>query len=219
MMDFDVYKRRLENTTSASEALISATKRQIQSMFSESPLFQNVKVDGKDDKGVRVSFESENERQLLFKPDDSILKGQTVKISDGTWLVTEFSPDIIYPKAIVTLCNQTLKWKSDTATYEYLVVAKGKGYKLNEIDEEVKIIDGDVLVQIKYDSITKEITETDRFIVGGRAYEVSGIDSVTNIVNDIGFLEITLNLTFTSSTDDIANKIAGETSGWVGDWQ
>lgn len=218
-MDLNVYKRRL-GATSSSEALVNASRNQVKALFKDSPLYKIITLDGIP-KGVRVNFIKENERQLLLQPEDSTNKGAIAIIDGVSWLVKEIIPDLIYPKANLAFCNQIVKWTDSNGTHQYPAVAKGKGYKLEEEKDFVKVAEGDVVIQIPYNAVTSTIKETQRFIFGGRAYEVTGIDNITNVVGGFGYLDITLELTSIAETDDTTNTIADnttDTSGWGGAW-
>lgn len=218
-MDLKAYKRRL-GTRTPSEALVNASIQQIKSMFTDSPLYQEIKIDGLN-KGVRVNYDDENQRQLLLQPNDSTEKGAIAEFDNLKWLVTEYKPDIVYPKAIVTVCNQIAKWNDGVNFYEYPVVAIGKGYKLNETNMKyMRVAEGDITIKIPYNSDTKTIKESQRFIFGDRAYEVVGVDDISNVLNSTGILEVTLEITSTSSKDDLDTDVADNdnSSGWGGGW-
>jgi hypothetical protein len=216
-MDLEVYKRKL-GANSSSEALMNASIEQIKSMFKESPLYKVILLDGVS-KGVRVNFEKENERQLLLQPQGSAVKGTIADFDGHKWLVTKVKPDIVYPKAQVVLCNQVVKWNDGTTTHEYPSVAIGKSYDLDEAKDYMNIPEGQVVAQIPYNSNTKTIKIGQRFLLGDKAYEVIGIDDITNILNGTGIIVATLEITSKADTDDAVNKVAdNNTSGWGGGW-
>lgn len=218
-MDLQAYKKRL-GATSSSEALVNASRQQTKSLFTNSPLYKVIQVNGLD-KGVRVNYESENERQLLLLPEDSVDKGSIAFFDELNWLVTEFIPNLVYPKAIVTICNEIARWNDGVNTYEYPAVAVGKGYKLEDNKKYMRLAEGDVVIKIPFNDETKTIKELQRFIFGDRAYQVIGIDNMSNVLNGIGILEVTLELTSKADTDDIVADVADNdttSSGWGGGW-
>lgn len=178
-MDMEAYKRMLGTKTS-SEALVNTSIKQTMSMFKESPLFQVIKVDGKD-KGVRVSYEKEYERQILLQPKDNTFKGSIAEFDGRSWIVTEFIQDLVYPKAKVQFCNQTLKWKDNSGDINELPCSvRSSTFTLNEEDESVKLQDGKISVIAPYNDLTKLINVSQRFIFEDEAYQVISVDKISS---------------------------------------
>lgn len=218
-MDLEAYKRRL-GTSSSSEALVNASIQQIKSMFKESPLFKTILLDGQS-MGVRVNYEKENERELLLQPEESTSKGAIANFDGSNWLVAEFKSDIVYPKAKVVLCNQVIKWSDTTGSFEYPCITRGKTtYDLKE-GKYMSLPEGDITVQLPYNSNTKSIKEGQRFIFADKAYEVVGVDNLSQVINGAGILQLTLERTSKSESDDTSTDVADNstnTSGWGGGW-
>jgi hypothetical protein len=220
-MDLEVYKRRL-GTSNSSEALVNASIKQVNQMFKNSPLYKIINLDGTP-VGVRVSYDKEHKRQLLLQPNHKTNKGVIAEFDSQSWLVTEFIPDLVYPKAKISLCNQVVKWTVKESSYEYPCIAKGKGYSLEDATDKnyVRIAEGDVTIQLPYNHETKQIKESQRFIFGDRAYEVTGLDDISNVLDGVGILEVKLEITSTSNDDDVVDDVANNddnSSGWGGGW-
>lgn len=219
-MDLDVYKRRLGGTTS-SEALFNASIEQTNQLFKDSPMFQVVKLNGVDTDS-RVSLEKDStERQLLLRPQTSVKKGVVATFEGEDWLVVNYIPNKVFPKAKVKLCNALLKWNDGVSTKEYPCVAKEKTVKLNEDDDFVVTSENEIEVSTPFNNDTKTIAIKQRFLIGSKTYEVIGIDDITNVVNNVGILKLILEVTNTSESDDTIVGVAdNDTSndGWGGGW-
>jgi hypothetical protein len=214
-MDLEMYKRRL-GAKDSSEALVNASRKHVQLMFKNSPLYKVVQVDGVD-KGVRVNYLKDNQKELLLQPDDSASKGEIVTIESESWLVTEFTPNLAYPKAKLAYCNQLMKWSDSGSTYECPCVADGSNYQLDESGNYMPLPEGDLVVKAPYNLDTARVSETQRFVFGRNTYEVVGIDDISNIQNGKGIVEFTLEIVSKSEEDgDVADN--NNDNGWGGGW-
>lgn len=216
----NVYKRRLKATNS-SDALVKTSITQVKEMFKDSPLYKVITIDGITT-DARVNLEDDENSHLLLPPQSSTNKGAIAEFDSVKWMVMDYKPDVVYPKAQVKLCNQVVKWIDGSGvTHEYPCVATGKGYQLDENGEYLVTSDGKVVALIPYNSVTQGIEEKQRFVFGDRSYEVIGVDDVSNVVNGKGYIEVTVEVTSTASTDDTVNKVADNNnndSGWGGAW-
>jgi hypothetical protein len=180
-MDLEAYKRRL-GSSNASEALVNATRQQTKALFKESPLYKVININGID-VGVRVNFENESERQILFQANDSTYKGAIAEFDGIKWMATEITPSLIFPKAKVKMCNQILKWKDSAGVIrEFPCVVEESTFNLNVSDNSVKIIDGKITVTAPYNELVKSIKISQRFLFENEAFQVISIDKVTNKV-------------------------------------
>jgi hypothetical protein len=217
-MDLNVYKRKL-GATSTSQALVNATRRQVRSMFTNSPLYRTIILNGVE-KGVRLSFEKDGEHQILLMPEEPISKGDIADIDGNKWLVFETVQDIAYPKGKIRYCNQSLNWTDSLGvSHEYPAIVTGKSYDLEE-DKYMSLSEGQAIAIVSYNADTKTIKLSERFILGDNAYEVIGVDNITHVVKDSGLLLITLERTSKADTDDEVTDVADNTTdnGWGGGW-
>lgn len=218
-MDLNAYKRRL-GATDSSQALVNASIRQVESMFTNSPLYRVISLNGLD-KGVRLSFEKDGEHQILLMPQEPIKKGDIAEIDGNKWLVVETVQDIVYPKGKIKYCNQSFKWTDSVGIpYDYPAVVTGKTYDLDKDDNYVNLAEGEAIALVPYNPDTKTIKPSNRFMLGDNAYEVKGVDNLTHVVNDSGYLLITLELTSNASLDDTNTDVADNSNdnGWGGGW-
>jgi hypothetical protein len=221
-MDLTLYEKRL-GATSVSEAYKNDTINHINDIFSKSPTFKQVLVDGFAKDGIISHKEQSTELELLFRPQETINKGAYVEIDSDTYMIIDFIPNEIYPKAQLELCNSTLKWKDSMGNLkEYKCIVKGNVYEVkeNERTNNKYLItsDSELVVLVQYNDDTKTIKPNHRFIFGDVAFDVKSIDTLTNVYNEKGFIKLVVKFTNLTDTDDIINDVADDSgnSGWSG---
>lgn len=218
-MNLEAYKRRL-NGANQVEATMNATADFTNRQFENSPTFQVISIDGME-ADVRVSVEKDStKKQLLLRPYSTIHKGAIATFDGYNWLTLDFIGTEIYPKAKVKLCNQMLKWKDESNTLlEYPCIVTSKGVTYEDDEKYMVESDGNVHILVSYNNDTKDIGIKDRFVLGGRTYEVIGIDDISDVLDSKGILNLTVEVTSTSDGDNTDSGVAdnGESgSGWGG---
>jgi hypothetical protein len=187
---------------------MNSTKEVINNSFADSPTYKVVIIDGSDVESRLISGDSSTEKELLFRPEFMTYKGALVDIDGVHWMVKEIDHDGVKPKAQITKCNQVLKWNNADVTYEVpCIVEDGTKFGLQH-DEYLVTAKGELRVLVTYNSITKEIKEQFRFIIRERAYQVVGINDLTHIDNDKGYLQLVIALDTKTSGDDLTNNVA-----------
>lgn len=221
MSYFDDYKKRLQiDGGSVAGALSQSSINLINSSFEDSPYYFIIKVNNID-VGARVlQTKQSNAREVLFKPGVVYSKGDYVAYDNATWLMVEFNTDGIYPKAAIQRCNESLKWQVvsgntiTTKEYKCFVTTSTTAYPFDLYYQKnpVQMIlpTGEVNAFIQLNADTLTITEQQRFIIGGKAFEVVGIDNISDVFNGIGLLKVWMRMDIQVSADDKTNKIAAD---------
>lgn len=218
-MDLTLYEKMIGATnTSATQAYINDTIIHMNDIFDKSPSFKQILIDGTQTDCIINHTKKSSVLNLLFRPKSVLNKGMYALVGADTYMITEFTPNEIYPKAILELCNSNLKWKDVSGVLkEYKCIIKRDAYTEKE-DRQVYTSDTELLVMVQYNDDTKAIKPTQRFLFGDNAYEVIQIDSVTNVYNNIGFIKLGVKSVSLTNTDDKTNQVADNSgnSGWGG---
>lgn len=217
-MDLTLYQKIVGVSTSTPNAYVNDTITHVNGMFNQSPSFKKIKIDGVEKDCILSHTKKANVLDLLFRPKSVLNRGIYVTVDADTYLITEFVPNEIYPKAVVELCNESLKWKDALGNVlEHKCVIKARTF--TEIEErQVMIGQEELIVLVQYNRDTKTIIPTQRFILGDQTYEMLTIDDVTQIYNGVGIMQCTVKLSSTADSDDVVNKIADDSgnSNWGG---
>lgn len=221
-MDLTQYERRL-GAKSMSEAFINDTINIINADFTNAPSYREIELDGVvEDCTFKLTKES-NKREILLRPQKTISKGMYVLLDTDKYIVTECVPNEIYPKAEIVLCNNTLRWRDTlNALKEYSCIVKGDSISINEEDASNKRLvvssNAELTIVVPYNDDTKSIEPNQRFIIDGQAYDVSGIDRITEVYKKKGVIKLTVNATELTNTDDTTTNVADDTgnSDWSG---
>lgn len=222
------YKNRLNrNGADLGEAYANNTIAFIESTFHASPTFRvmGVKSFEKPDISEMDARVVEVERmgtlrEVLLRPTSEGLNiGTYVTFDKHTWLIFDkFGEN----KLLVEQCNRKLKWYDKNGVLHSLdciassqdLGSKAKQSK-NEIEwnkYDVRLPLGQLFVFVEFRPETDNIGLGQRFIFGGKVYEVTGIDDTTTVreVGDdiYGVLQLTVKVTTIKEEDDFENRIA-----------
>lgn len=215
-MDLYKYRRRLKHL-SAMEGMADNTKVIINNTFHESPNFKEVFLNGiKLDARVSVE-EDQNQKSILFRPDTEVFKGDVVEYDGTHWLVNNTYDNDIYPTVFVDFCNEWLRWIDSTnKTLVYPCVVKGKTFDLNE-SRYVVYSENIVEITTPYNENTKKIVPKQRFLLNGKAYEIEGVDAISEVAFGKGIVQMKASETFAETLDNVVEQIAdNKPNGWGG---
>ncbi|TVX86074.1 hypothetical protein [Paenibacillus agilis] len=217
-MDLTLYQKMIgANNSNMTQAYINDSISHVNDMFSKSPSYRKVVIDGVDSDCI-INRKKSHQMDLLLRPNFTIDKGSYVVLGLNTFIVMDFIENEIYPKANVNLCNRSLRWKdSQGEIKEYKCFVTGTTYE----EDDAKIVynsDGELTVQVQFNDDTKAIKPQMRFIFDESVYEVTSIDTASKVYNGKGFMKLILKFTNTTDTDDKDNQIADSSgnSGWGG---
>lgn len=217
-MDLTLYQKMIgANNSNMTQAYINDSINHVNDMFSKSPSYRQVKIDGVDSDCI-INRKKSKQMDLLLRPNTIVSEGAYVDFKEDTYIVLDFIENEIYPKANASLCNRTLKWKaSNGEVYEYKCFVKGATYEEDKT-KTVYTSEGELIVYVQYNDYTRTIKPQTRFIFDESVYEVSSIDNVSNVYNGKGVLKLGMTFTNTTATDDKENQIADSSgnSGWGG---
>lgn len=217
-MDLTLYQKMIGATNkSITDGYINDTITHVNEMFSSSPSYREVLVNGILSDCL-ISRKKSNKIDLLFRPRVIVDKGAYVTIGKDTFIILDCIDNEIYPKAYVELCNRSLRWKDDLGEIkDYKCLAKGTSYE----EDDRRIVynsDGELVVKVQYNDDTKTIKPQMRFIFDEKTYEVSTI-ALTDVYDGTGVLELIMKFSNATETDDKENQVADDSgnSGW-GEW-
>jgi hypothetical protein len=223
-MDLTKYKKRL-GATSMSEAYVNDTIAIINADFTNAPSYRQIQLNGVDEDCTFNLTKESNKREILLRPRTIIKKGMYVQLESNDYIVTECVPNEIYPKAEIVLCNNTLRWR-DTLNVlkQYSCIIKGDSISINNDNTGDKRLVIDSIAELKvivpYNDDTKTIEPTQRFVFDGNAFDVTGIDRMTDVFKDEGLIILTVKATAMTDTDDVVTNVADDSgnSNWGGGW-
>lgn len=219
-MDLTLYQKMIgANNSNITQAYINDTIVHVNDMFSKSPSYRQVLIDGVESDCI-INRKKSHQLDLLLRPSSLIDAGSYVEMKQSTYIILDFIENEIYPKANASLCNRFLRWKDGEGEIkEYKCFVKGTTYEENDDTQIVYNSDGELTVQVQYNNDTKSIKPQMRFIFDESVYEVSSIDSVSNVYDGKGVLKLVLKFANLTDTDDKENQIADDSgnSGW-GEW-
>lgn len=211
-MDMSSYRRRMAN---GNQNFIDNTMVFINENFTDSPFFHPILLNGMEIDAIVNDESSPNEKTILLRPNDKIDKGEVIEFSNHYWLVMEFNQDEVYPTLKVRLCNQRLRNIENGS--EIPVVAVGKRTDFDE-DEDYLIVTTNEITVFASFQLAKNIELTDTFTMNGKAYEVIGIDDVTEVYNNKGIIKFTVEKTEVPITETPPTETDETTDGGWGDW-
>ncbi|MGG4105152.1 hypothetical protein AAXB25_14645 [Paenibacillus lautus] len=219
-MDLTLYQKMIgANNSNITQAYINDTILHVNDMFSKSPSYRQVLIDGVEADCI-INRKKSHQMDLLLRPNSLIDAGAYVELNQNTFIVLDFIDNEVYPKANVSLCNRSLRWKDGSEIKEYKCSVKGTTYEENDDTQIIYNSDGKLTVHVQYNNDTKTIKPQMRFVFDESVYEVYSIDSTSSVYDGKGVLKLVLKFTNTTDTDDKDNQIADDSgnSGW-GDWQ
>lgn len=214
-MDFRSYKRRLLN---GNKSFFENTTKYLNDSFTQSPFYSTIWLGEKEIDAIINDTNSVDEKSILLRPKNSIDKGEVIEYKNYDWLVMDFNEDQVYPTLKVRLCNQLLKSVANGS--EIPVVAIGKRTDFDEEEDYLIVTTNEITVFASYQK-ANHIKITDKFTMNNRAFEVIGIDDVTEVFKDKGVIKFTMDVTeipITPPTDETNTPTENTDGGW-GDWQ
>jgi hypothetical protein len=218
---FEKYRNRAGK--SIGDRMREHTENKVQSQLVNSPNYKQVLIGGtwhdvRLVQGIRVGS-----LEILFAPHQDVPIGSIVEFDGETWLITEISHQItIVKKGVMYKCNNTLQWKKANIPYS-LPAYITQYYTLGVYDIEAKTgIDydtakGGLFAYVQNNAISKTIILGDKFSINGQAFEVVGIDNISHIVNNVGYIKLTIMRTINDGTtivDNTNNKVTNGGGLW-----
>jgi hypothetical protein len=210
MAYLDSWKSKLNKQGgNIANSLKSTAKQSVLASFENSPAYKLITVNGVST-GVRTEKgKLSNEMTLLFKPGTVVNIGSFCVIDTVNWVVMDSQKDEIFPKAKITLCNETLTIKTGetetitgydsmgrpitdtTATYtSFPCVTSTKLFlgSYNDQDRAINLPSGKMLVSIKYDPLYK-LDEKIEFDMYGQRFSIDEVD-MTRTLGNVGIVSI-----------------------------
>jgi hypothetical protein len=200
------------------ESIAESTKEIIEHTFHESPNYSEVFLNGvKFD--ARISVEEDEKRKtILFRPDTEIFKGDIIEAEDRHWLVNNTYDNSIYPTAFVDLCNEWLRWTDESGNMlVYPCVVSGKTIDLNE-GKYLIYSENVVDILTPYNTDTMKIIPKQRFIFNGKAYQIEGVDAISEVSFGKGIVSMKATETLLEAEDNLDEEIADNNNEGWGDW-
>lgn len=201
MGNYDLYRARLQaNGSSEEQATINSTKQFVNDTFSGNPIdIDGVIYDAKISNG-------ELGKDLLFKPNTVINIGSIATIDNQKYLINEFIPNEVYPKAKSLKCNNILQYNN--TNIPCVITNELRGFQSfrdertsgSKSDVGLLLPKDTILVLIPYNIENDKIKYADTFVFNGRTYEVSAYDNIALVDNGYGILQYFMTITTSEST-------------------
>jgi uncharacterized membrane protein YgcG len=211
---FDNYSKRVRTTggDQIGDAVKSSTIDAVNNAFEESPSYTEVILNDTG-MGARVTLSKDSkEIEILYRPLTRSFAGDLIIYNNEKWIVFESKNHEVYPKATAKFCSESLKWNHPTAGVQEFfsyVTTGGTAFGIYDADRiEMNSPIGELRAYVQYNIYTKDIVETQRFLLGNQAYEVKGIDDITGVINGYGLIRFSLRVTTKRVTDDFDFGIA-----------
>ena len=176
MLDLTAYKRML-NAESKGESMRNSTAEIANAKFDSNPAYVKVLYNGEEVECLYRHHKYLSQTiYLTFRPFFIVNKGDYVEFKGKTYIVTDFIQNEIYPKAEITFCNNTLRWKDNFENiFEFPCFISGNSLVLDDAkysntNRYVLRSDADIHVQVQYNEYTKTIFPTQRFIINKKVY-------------------------------------------------
>lgn len=191
----DIHKKRMINEGSTiRDAQVLQSVNFINEKFKDAPSFVSVLINGQE---YDTRFVAERKytastgmavHKLLFRPSVQVNRGDVAEFENRQWLILFFEESVLYPKAYIRPCNNVLKFKNGS---QYPCICDSKVYASSSVDETayVNLPSDRMKITVSYNKDTKDISELDRFVFNGIAWEVQGFDRITNVFNECGIVE------------------------------
>lgn len=213
MTYFDHYKKRLQvSGNGLGGAFKNSTVDVVNKTFADSPFYRKILVNDVEVEVRLITTKDLGERLILFRPSTTVDVGDRVNIDGESWLVFGFNDNEVYPKAIIRLTNDSLRWKDSEGTlHSQPCLATNEQYTKYEIEPNrysVNLVRGGVYIYAPLNAETVSIKPSTRFIVGSQVYEVHGVDDMTYRYQGKGLVQVIVQFTTSNDKDDFVNGIA-----------
>lgn len=213
---FDIYQQRISvNGRNEADEFKNATIAFIESSFENATNYKEVSI-GNKNIGIRLIKSKEKrgvekKKDVLFKPRTNLDVG-TILIIDGQhWILMSFDYDDVSPRGAIQLCNKNLNWNDGTILQSVPCIATSLQYIRYSVMPDkldVNTIVGGIYIFAPYNEETKGIKISTRIILGNQAYEIIGIDDMTNVSNNTGVIQFATRMDIKKEGDDFVNEIA-----------
>lgn len=190
-MGMDLYRSRLSIIgTDKKEKITNKDVEKFNSYLKSSANKEEIKIKNFSYDVVILTdkqTEASNSMKLLAPLDVPVSVGSTFKWKNENWfiLMEEIQQNKAHYKMIITKCNNMLKWMNiDGVIQERAIYVRG--YKGANFDRKqtggIIVMDnkGEIEITVGKDKDTITIAEEQRFILNRQAYEVVGIDNMSN---------------------------------------
>lgn len=149
-MDLSLYQKTIGmNSNNISQGYMNDTIAHVNDMFSKSPSYRSVTVDGIHTDCI-ISRKKSSQLDMLFRPNSIVQMGSYVLLSGKTYLIMDVIENDIYPKAFLNLCNRDLKWKNNlNEVVEYKCFVNGSTYE-EDLTKTLYTSDGELTVYVKF---------------------------------------------------------------------
>lgn len=181
---------------------LNNSKEYINVNFSQSPLYQVVDVEGNlietriiKDKKYSSSTPYE-QKIMLLRPDVVLNNGCYVALKNEVtkkkeiWLIMFYESDIVTPKVYIRYCNKVLKYEKNS--YPVVITSSVSISSNMEENKELVLPKNYLMAYVKATDETMQTREGQRFVIDNNSYEVQTIDTISNVENNIGIVQMNL---------------------------
>lgn len=221
MLDLTLYEKTLGATTLAEGHEVS-TIAHINDFIDSSPNRVDITLEGAVSDCILSNTNKSSIKEILLRPNTVVNKGMLIEYETNKYLVLDYRPNKIYPKAEIELCNNTLRWRDSLSNLiELPCIIKGNVFEevTGKVERQIITSDSELILLVQLNSQSKTINPNQRFVFDGYAFDVKSIDSLSHSHNGVGLMKLSLNATSITSTDDTTGGVADDSgsSGW-GSW-
>ncbi len=208
------YKTRiLSNGNGIKATNENASKSAFIDVFDDISGNETIYIDGIATKVILINGKDSTYQIVQFLPSTTVSIGEIVTIGTKYWLVTDFVPNPISPKASIQFCNDTIKWQNASG-FKYSIPCVATRSLLTKMDIKessynVSLLAGEMNVFVPNNEITETIKADQRFYLGNQIYNVTGIDDISNI----GIIRFAMKTTTKSENDNDDERICDYISG------
>lgn len=205
MSYFDNYKKRLlASGNNELDAMVNNSTAYINKVFSNSPYYKNVLLNGTTNLEVRMlAGDTYFDKNILLKPNTTVKIGDYIKDGSDTYLVIDFINKLL-PRAKLKMCTHKLKW--DSYQYDCFVMTNRYFILRDDLKYDIDLSEGSVLVYAPANPDTLGIKLSTRVVLGSQVYEIVAKDDLSVK----GLVRFTANVIVKTSYDDINNGNTGK---------
>lgn len=195
---FDFFKKRMNiNGSLRKDREINRLKDKILRYKYDSPSLKDVLLNG-NQKQVFIDSSSDfNTFTIKSLPDDFFFLGDIIFWENCNWLVTSIKEEKnIYTKGKMQKCVYILKWLNEDGNIDTCPCVIKNG--TSETEENSFIVFGinKMVGYVPYNKSTLKIFKGQRFFIDNNTlsptpYKIVGVDNVTNVNDDHGYIVLT----------------------------
>lgn len=208
MNSLEKFKKRMEmKGSSVVESVANRSRRVLDDMFSTSPSYHIVEVDGEKVESIIHRTNQYNIKQIHFKYDYEVNVGSIIAYEDKMYLLLEKDKDVLNSFAKMEECNSTIEVQVGESErvkigedergrpiYDHITkyknepcIIRDKYYSSND-NSQLPLPEGKLDILLKYQDASNLVVNYE-FNIQKKDYKVSDL-SYVDVVNEVGVMKI-----------------------------